>query len=164
MNCRGTSGLSPNERFHFDAWLSSDVTYLDGEALGTAGSTATGFSANNSTNVSWIRCTARNMSVAHGFYNASRNLLYGGCRSYPNAGIGFNSDVSQDVLYDHCLAGGSSATTTGAYPFGSNQAREQGEWLRRQRHHRVRGRQLHLGAHGGNGFSSRGTTSGKIRG
>ncbi len=123
QNVRGTEGYPPNERFHFDAVLSADVRYFECEAVGSAGSTATGFSANGSTNVSWVSCTARGMSTAHGFtHHGCRNLVCAGCRSYLNAGIGFNSEVSENVLYDHCIAGGSASGMTTAYPFTSGQS------------------------------------------
>ena len=112
-----TSGLG--ESVHFSASLSTDVSWLDCVAECTGGSSASGFSANSSTNVRWIGCTARGMTVANGFtHNACRNVTYVGCRSYLNARTGFNSEVSQDVVYNSCIAG-SESSTAATYPYAS---------------------------------------------
>lgn len=118
-NFRGTAGTPPNERFHFEVVGCADVVYEDCRVYGTAGSTASGFSADASTGVRYLGCTAHDMSVAHGFtHNNCRHVSYIGCWSYRNAGIGFNSEVSDSVLYDACLAGGrASVSTIGNTPY-----------------------------------------------
>ncbi|HEY3408330.1 MAG TPA: hypothetical protein VGK53_09180 [Propionicimonas sp.] len=109
---RGTSGTPPNERFHFELVGCADVVFDRCRVYGTAGSSATGFSADASTGIRYLGCTAHNMSVAHGFtHNNCRHVTHVGCWSYLNAGIGFNSEVSDSVTYDGCLAGGRSSVS-----------------------------------------------------
>ncbi len=121
-NVRGTAGAPPNETFHFEVVYCADVNFVDCAAVGTSGATATGFSADASTNVTYVACTARGMGNAHGFtHNNCRNLTYTACRSYLNAGIGFNSESSRDIVYNACTAGGAAAAAAG-YPFTSGQS------------------------------------------
>lgn len=120
QNCRGTASSGSSEAFFFEAQLSSDIKYHKCDAVTTAGSTATGFSADQSTNVDYIDCTARGMTVAHGFtHNACRHITYQICHSYLNALQGFNSEVSFDVLFQGCTAGG---IATAAWPFTNLQS------------------------------------------
>ncbi len=121
-NCRGTSGFPPDESFHFELQLSSHATFINCRVIGDAGQTASGFSANGCTNVSWIGCTASGMSAAHGFtHNGCSNLIYKGCRSHDNAGIGFNSEDSDIVIYDACIAGGRAVVGAIAWPFADGE-------------------------------------------
>lgn len=76
-NCRGTAGGGVQERFHFEAILSGDITYQDCEVAGTSGATATGFSSDGCTNVRYLSCHAFGMTNGHGFsHNNCRNVLY----------------------------------------------------------------------------------------
>ena len=121
-NCRGTALSAPNETFMVDFALSTDVVHTDCDCLtDDGGSTATGFSANSSSNVEWKGCIAYGMSVAHGFtHNTCRNLRYVNCHSFLNATYGFNSESSIDVLFSNCIAGGKSTlAATHAYASGT---------------------------------------------
>lgn len=121
QNCRGTGSSGVNETFHFETALGTDTFYDQCQAVGSAGSTASGFSADQATNVTYANCVARGMSVANGFtHNASRGVVHHGCASYLNGGIGFNDEVSFDVTYDGCVAGGVAATTS--WPFTAGQS------------------------------------------
>lgn len=118
-NCRGTASSGSNEKFHFSTSLSTDTHYVNCQAVGDSGSTASGFSANSATNLTWTDCTARGMSVANGFtHNTCRGLQHVNCRSYLNTLYGFNTEVSKDVTYNGCISGGESAAAT-TYPYAS---------------------------------------------
>lgn len=126
QNCRGTSGTPPNETFHFEFQLSSEFSCVGcySVSIGTIATnnnyTASGFSANNSTNGVFDRCVAYGMTVAHGFtHNACRNIIHVACRSYKNTGIGFNSEVSDTVKYIGCLSGGKAGIAS--WPFADNE-------------------------------------------
>lgn len=124
QDCRGTALGGQNETFHFETQIGTDSHYLDCEAAGTAGATATGFSADGHTGGRWSHCVAHEMSVSNGFthYNCA-GLEYANCRSYLNGNIGFNSEGLTDyVVYVNCQSGGiASATAGGAYPFAASQ-------------------------------------------
>lgn len=120
-NVRGTGSAPPNETFHFDAVLSTDVTWTRCIAEGSSGSTATGFSANNTTNATWTDCTAYGMTVAHGFtaYQCV-NPAWLGCRSFLNAGIGFNCEESLGPSWTNCYSGGQAALGASPYPYAAS--------------------------------------------
>jgi hypothetical protein len=120
-NCRGTASSGPNETFHFETQLGTDTSYVDCEAVGTSGSTASGFSADGAHNVQYVGCVAHGMSVTNGFTHYScQNVTYRGCVSYANAASGFNSEVSQDVSYSDCTAGGTIGNSVGFLAKGSS--------------------------------------------
>ncbi len=111
-NCRGTSGMGYGERFHIELLGCEDVVLTDCNVEGTAGSTASGFSADACTNIKWFGCHANGMSVAHGFtHNNCRNVDYFGCTSRDNTGFGFNSEVSFRVGFHRCTTGGLAVTS-----------------------------------------------------
>lgn len=108
-NVWGNDYVPPGETFHFEANSCRDVSFINCEADGSGGSTATGFSADNSFGVVWSSCTAHDMKVAMGFtaWQCS-GLRYIGCHAYSNGSHGFNMERSEDVTYTSCVAGGSS--------------------------------------------------------
>ncbi len=120
-NCRGTAGSGTNETFHFDAALSSNARYESCMAVADdGGSTASGFSANSATAVTYIDCHARNMSVANGFtHNACSGVLYVACTSVLNELCGFNSEDSTNVKHVSCLAGIAATATADAEVWGN---------------------------------------------
>lgn len=120
-NCRGTSGSGVNECFFFDAHGCSNVTYDNCIAESTAGSTATGFASNYSTNVKWVDCTAYGMTVAHGYaIYGSWNCQTVNCRAHSNASMGFNSEYSRNVVYTNCVSGGLANVNTGIFTAGQD--------------------------------------------
>jgi hypothetical protein len=121
-NVRGTDISPPGEGMHFEIGLCSDVFHTDCSVIGDSGSTASGFSADNSTNVNYINCTARGMKVANGFtHNGCSHVNHTNCRAYMNRHSDFNSEVSKFVTYTNCHAGGQSSTVGAAYPFKKGQ-------------------------------------------
>lgn len=122
-NCRGTGSSGFQESFGFEFQLGSDAQFIDCLATRDAGSTASGFSANSAVNVSWTRCLASGMTVAHGFtHNGCRNLVYTSCFSHDNTLYGFNSEVSIDVVYNGCIAGGVAPSAAAVYPFTTSES------------------------------------------
>lgn len=120
LNCRGTSLSGVDETFHFDMGLSTDCAFTDCQAIGTAGSTASGYSCNSSSNVTYAGCIAFGMTVAHGFsHNTCQNLKHLNCHSFANGCYGYNSESSVDVLYNGCIAGGDT-TNAATYPYTAN--------------------------------------------
>lgn len=86
--------------------------------------TASGFSANGSTLVTFSDCYAYNMALSHGFTHwHCSNITYSNCYSYlhqsGSGGQGFNSENSGEVLYLGCVSGGISADIDG-YPFSAS--------------------------------------------
>jgi hypothetical protein len=120
-NVRGTAGSGPGEGFHFDAGLCSDVFYTNCSVVGDSGSTSSGFSANSSTNVSYVNCIARGMTTAGFTHNGCSHVTYTNCRSYLNKQSEFNSEASRFVTYTNCQAGGHATTAGAAYPFKPGQ-------------------------------------------
>lgn len=115
-NCRGTSGSGANECFFFDAHGCSNVLFDACIAESTAGSTATGFASNYSTNVMWSNCIAYGMTVAHGYaIYGTWNAQTVNCRAFSNASMGFNAEYSRNVVYTNCIAGGQAAANTGIF-------------------------------------------------
>ena len=118
----GTAGGGSGEGFHTTFDLGTDAVYMACEAIGTTANTATGFSANQSTNIAYIGCTARNMGFGQGFtHNGCIGVSHVGCYSYLNGAAGFNSEVSNDVRYIACRAGG-AAVNAGSYPYAAGQS------------------------------------------
>lgn len=121
-NVRGTTNSGPGEGFHFEVGLCSDVFHTDCSVVGDSGSTSSGFSADSSTNVSYVNCVARGMTVANGFtHNGCSHVSHTNCRSYLNKHSEFNSEVSRHVIYTNCQAGGQATTAGAAHPFKPGQ-------------------------------------------
>lgn len=118
----GTSG-GVAETFFFEFQLGAESYYHACEAVTTDGSnTSTGFSADGATGITYDGCLARNMKVGNGFtHNGCALVRYADCHSYTNGGYGFNSEVSEDVRYANCVAGG-RADAGGQGPFSANQS------------------------------------------
>jgi len=122
-NVRGTASSGLGEGFHFEIGLCSDVFYVDCSVVGDSGSTASGFSANSSTNVSYVNCSARGMAIANGFtHNGCSHVSHTNCRSFLNKHSEFNSEVSRFVTYANCQAGGQATTAGAAHPFKAGQS------------------------------------------
>lgn len=97
----------------------SQSSATDCEVVRTAGSTSTGFSANTSTNVAFVNCRARGMTVSNGFtHNGCRNIVHSNCEAYDNALFGFNSENSEAMVYASCISGGRAANTGGLSSIG----------------------------------------------
>lgn len=123
MNCRGTALSGPNESFHFDAQLSSSISYTDCCAVRTLGSTASGFAANASTDVTYSGCRAWGMTVTNGFtHNGCVGVTHVNCQAFLNGAGGFNSESSDTVAYDSCTAGGKATTGNLSHPYSSGQS------------------------------------------
>jgi len=119
MNVKGTANFPPNETFHFDTQLGIDTTFTDCEAVGSAGTQGSGFSANSATSVHYAGCTARGMSSGMGFTNwQSQSVTHSGCRAWLNGSNGFNTEESCDVSYSACHAGGVTAVGSD-YPYAA---------------------------------------------
>ena len=120
-NVRGTANVPPHETFHFDTQLGIDSHFTRCEAVGeqSGTETASGFSANNCTNVTYDACVARGMKYGHGFtHYQTRNLSHSNCFAYLNGDIGFNSEESVGVTYTGCHAGGDTAPISN-YPYAA---------------------------------------------
>ncbi len=107
-NVRGTAGSGPAETFCFEFQLGAGASYAACEAAATdGGATASGFSADGATDLTYVSCAAHGMAVGQGFTHYGCALLrYASCHAYQNRGYGFNSEVSEDVRYAACVAGG----------------------------------------------------------
>lgn len=113
-NFYGTAAAPPGETMHFECNNSTDVHYTDCEAyVDDGGLTASGFSANQSTSVSYVGCVARNMTYGMGFTNYQSALMrYTNCHAYNNAYAGFNTEIGEYITYSNCQSGGRGADTT----------------------------------------------------
>ena len=121
-NVRGTAGSGTGEGFHFEVQLCSDVFHTDCSVVGDSGSTASGFSANGSSNVAYANCIARGMTIGNGFtHNGCSHISHTNCRSYLNKHSEFNCEFSKFVTYTNCQAGGQATTANSAHPFKPGQ-------------------------------------------
>ena len=119
---RGENGPygTPGEGFCTSVSLSSDVEYINSRCYATSRATATGFSANSSNNIRYIGCWADNFGIGQGFtHNNCAHVKHTSCHSYRNAVYGFNSELSSDVLYSGCTAGGLTINN-GTWPFAAH--------------------------------------------
>lgn len=121
-NFRGVSNAGADENFYFEAELSTNLSYIGCHAICTGGLSSSGFSANGCTGVRYTDCTAAGLTVANGFtHNTCRSVMHANCWAYLCVGSGFNSEVSDDVTYASCIAGGkASAAGAGSYPHATN--------------------------------------------
>lgn len=116
-NVRGTASSGASETFAYDTQLGMDTTYTDCTALRDAGSTASGFSANNATGIHYENCVAYGMTNSMGFTHFEcEEVQYATCHAYLNAVNGFNSEESRNVTYVGCHAGGEVATGDDPWP------------------------------------------------
>ncbi len=117
-NVHGTAGSGPAETFCFEFQLGAGASYAACEAAATdGGATASGFSADGATDLTYVSCLAHGMAVGQGFTHYGCALLrYAVCHAYQNRGYGFNSEVSEDVRYAACVSGGrADGSGQGAY-------------------------------------------------
>lgn len=117
---------TPGENSHLDFHYSSDCHYIRCTCADTGSNkTGSGFSTNYCTNVTYTDCTAYKMRFSRGFTHFHCSTLrYSNCHSYLQqnssfGGEGFNSEVSGDIHYTNCIAGGISPDTAGN-PFPAN--------------------------------------------
>ncbi len=117
------SGGGIAETFFYEFQLGAEAFYDDCEAVTTdASNTASGFSADNATSVAYAACVARAMKFSSGFtHNNCAVVRYTDCHSYGNGVYGFNSEVTEDVRYNGCVAGG-RADAAGQGVFSANQS------------------------------------------
>lgn len=121
-NVHGTAGSGPTETFHFEFQLGAEASYSECEAAATdGGASATGFSADSATGLTYVSCVARGMTHGQGFTHYGCALLrYVNCHAHSNGGYGFDSELSEDVRYANCVAGGRAAGA-GQGPFTPSQ-------------------------------------------
>jgi len=121
-NVHGTAGSGPAETFCFEFQLGAGVSYAACEAAATdGGGSASGFSADGATDLTYVSCAAHGMAIGQGFTHYGCALLrYATCHAYQNRGYGFNSEVSEDVRYAACVAGG-RADGSGQGPYAPHQ-------------------------------------------
>ena len=118
----GQANAGGGEGFHVTFDLGTDAMFVNCEVVGTTANTATGFSANQSTNVTYLGCTARSMGFGHGFTAAGCiGMTYVNCYSYLNGSYGFNVETSFEVRYVSCRAGG-AAVNMSSYPYTPGQS------------------------------------------
>jgi hypothetical protein len=112
-NFYGTNTAPPGETMHFECNGSTDVHYVDCEVyVDDGGQSASGFSANVSSGVSYMGCISRNMTIAMGFTHYQSALIrYVNCHAYNNGFAGFNSEISEYITYANCQSGGRAADT-----------------------------------------------------
>lgn len=136
LNVRGTSNAGgAAETFMFYGNGSGDLSFVDCDAIQTAGSVSNGFVANGCTNVDYVNCRAANIgngaSIGYGFNvgtssAGSRQVSYTNCHSYLCGQQGYHIDASdvQNVTYTNCTAGGvaSNLVSGQQYPFTSGQS------------------------------------------
>jgi len=122
-NVHGTAGSGPAETFCFEFQLGAGASYAACEATATdGGSSASGFSADGATDLTYVSCLAHGMAVGQGFTHYGCALLrYATCHAYQNRGYGFNSEVSEDVRYAACVSGG-RADGSGQGPYAPHQS------------------------------------------
>lgn len=107
-NVYGTAASGPAETFGFEFQLGMQASYVECEAMtADGGPSASGFSADSATGLSYVSCVAHGLGVGQGFTHYGCALLrYLNCHAYGNGGYGFNSEVSEDVRYANCVSGG----------------------------------------------------------
>jgi hypothetical protein len=121
-NVYGTAPSGPAETVGFEFQLGAQATYTECEAVTTdGGPSATGFSADRATDLSYVSCLAHGQTVGQGFTHYGCAVLrYLNCYAHSNGGYGFNSEVSEDVRYATCVAGG-RADGGGEGPYAAHQ-------------------------------------------
>lgn len=116
----GTTNSGGGEGFHATFDLSTNGVFEACECSGGT-NTATGFSANQSTNIVYVACIGRNMGAGHGFtiYDCA-GVRYDNCIAYQNGTAGFNAENSVDVRYTACRSGG-AIVDNGSWPYSAGQ-------------------------------------------
>lgn len=122
-NVHGAAASGPAETFCFEFQLGAEAFYTGCEAVATdGGHSATGFSADGATGLTYVACVGSGMAIGQGFTHYGCALVrYVNCHTYGNGGYGFNSELSEDVRYANCVAGG-RADGVGAGPFAPHQS------------------------------------------
>ena len=119
-----------NETALFWSQLSSDVTFINCDAVQTGSTTSSdAFSAGTSTSVVFDSCRAIGIgnsgsSLGFGFTTADgREILFNNCHAYLCGGQGFHVDNANAANITHigCISGG-LATATASYPFSAGQS------------------------------------------
>jgi len=122
VNTKGTASCGTGEGFSTDFGLGNLAVYDHCEAIGGTQS-ASGFSVNQSTNTSYLGCRAFGYFHSNGFtHNAANIVRYTGCYAHGNSGYGYNSEVSFNVVYQGCVAGGNIPSVGGTgwpYPWAA---------------------------------------------
>lgn len=119
-NVRGTASSGANETFQFMVNGCADVRQVGCEAVGDAGTTASGFASNGATNLVREGCTARGMSVSQGFTDYRSSLVSNvGCVAYGNGQAGFNGEDCDQITWSGCHSGGKAALAADGYPFAA---------------------------------------------
>jgi hypothetical protein len=120
-NTKGTANCGVGESFSVDFGAGNLGVFDHCEAVGGSAS-ASGFAVNQSTNTSYLGCRAFGYGHANGFTHNHANLVrHIGCYTHGNTGSGFNSEASQNVLYQASVAGGNIPNVAGTgwpYPWG----------------------------------------------
>lgn len=114
-NMLGTAGSGVNEGFHFNATLCTDISYINCIARGTSGERENAFNCNDCSNLKYVNCLAYGMQVSTGTIGTgftcygSSQVQYVNCHAFLNKNIDFNAEVSANVSYSGCMAGGESS-------------------------------------------------------
>lgn len=118
-NVRGDDNAPPGETFHIENSFCTDVRHIGCTVTSDdGGDTATGFSCDVSTNISYVGCVAYGMEHGHGFTHwHCSNVRYTACDAQLNGDLGFNSEFSRDVTYVGCDGGGISNDEADSYPY-----------------------------------------------
>lgn len=107
----------PGETHLFVASLSGNITYIDCQAIRTAGETADGFGDSNSVNSRYVNCTAQGMTKAFGFaFFNSRNPSLVSCYAQLNPS-GYNFEGTENFSMTSCVAGGRSRKEKEGFPW-----------------------------------------------
>ena len=114
-NVLGTSSSGANEGCFMYPQLSTDISYINCVARGTAGNREIGFGGNNSSNIKFVNCVSYGMSCVGGTVGTGFNIYgcsqveYVNCHSFLNVSDGFGCENSKNVSYSGCMAGGESS-------------------------------------------------------
>ena len=106
VTVKNIKGTAEREGTNFDSFYSSGNRYIDCTALTTLDTkkmTGSGFSATESSDITYLRCHSYNSGWWMGFttFN-SRNISYQQCDAALNFQRGFNAESSINVTYDRC--------------------------------------------------------------
>lgn len=101
---------TPGEGMFYKTSGCDHLSYVNCRAISNGIlNTSTGFSSNKSNNVAYSNCWAYGMKNGMGFTNWNCwNHRYVNCWSGANGLNGFNSELGESIIYDSCVAGGTS--------------------------------------------------------
>lgn len=133
---RGTSNTGGStETFIYYGSGGADYSFIDCDAIQTAGTVSNGFANNGCTNIFHTNCRAINIgtasSLGFGFNTgtsggSSRQVHHTACEAYLCGVQGYHIDSAncQNIIYSGSIAGGiaSDVTTGQQYPFTSGQS------------------------------------------